>query len=508
MEPTPTELSNIVSLASLLDFAGVVDTPYDASTTATDLSSPRSDFFKHVGMGAAHHYRLLAVLPTKDFELGIASLQMNGNPMNMGQRASLLLAHATARCMCSLDQWPSQARLTTIALAAAPAPAPIPSTAGGVAGGLVNTPTIKMNRILDQTSPAEITFLPHPEYQKMYDSYVRIMQVPPSEDEACTMEQLSALKHVMLQNRAPFADFSLFGPHGTRTFKKVMLCGLTMDSAGAFQHVELFGPPTLEAWLASYDVLATALLMLEAVSRPALAVYRKKIATYHAQYGGPKIWHLLYQADVRCRQEHMEALNFRLAAAHTAAVSQFPPLPSTYDVAKPWDSVWSETVGRDDTDWWKKEFETPAILIVTRIQNLSDSIGGDAPIQQGRANLASVHAQAVAQAFQGSGAQGSRNSPPAPTRPTKIKKTKKAQQSSGSGMATNRSGKRLCDAFQNGRCSETLPNGVCANNPSEVHQCSRCLQPSHGAFSPKHCQNPMLSAKTSKKGKGKGNRGK
>ena len=180
---------------------------------------------------------------------------------------------------------------------------------------------------------------------------------------------------------------------------------------------------------------------------------------------------------------------------------------STYDVAKPWDSVWSETVGRDDTDWWKKEFETPAILIVTRIQNLSESIGGDAPIQQGRANIASVHAQQGSGA-QGSGAQGSRNSPPAPTRPTKIKKTKKAQQSSGSGMATNRSGKRLCDAFQNGRCSETLSNGVCANNPSEVHQCSRCLQPSHGAFSPKHCQNPMLSAKTSKKGKGKGNRGK
>ena len=341
MEPNPTELSNIVSLASLLEWAGVSDAPHDpsgASKTPPDLSSPRSDFFQHVGMGPSHHYRLLAVLPKADFATGIASMKMDGQDLNMGQRATLLLAHATARCMCSLDQWPSQAMVTTISLATGPPP-PIPSNAGGAPPGMVNTPTIKMNRILDQTSPAEITFLPHPEFQALYDNYVRIMQEPPSEDEAVTMEQLSALKHVLQQNRAPYADFSLFGPHGTRTFKKVMLVGLTMDSAGAFNQVELFGPPTLEAWLASYDVLATALLMLDAVSRPKLAAYRKKISTYHAQYGGPKIWHLLYQADVRCRQEHMEALNYRLAAAHTAAVSHFPPLISTYDVPRPWDSV-------------------------------------------------------------------------------------------------------------------------------------------------------------------------
>ena len=55
MEPTTAELSNIVSLASLLDWAGVSDSPHDpsgASKTPPDLSSPRSDFFKHVGMGA------------------------------------------------------------------------------------------------------------------------------------------------------------------------------------------------------------------------------------------------------------------------------------------------------------------------------------------------------------------------------------------------------------------------------------------------------------------------
>ena len=105
MEATTAELSSIVPLASLLEWAGVSDTPYDSTKTPADPSSQRSDFFKHVGMGPSHHYRLLAVLPKKDFELGITTMEMNGKPMNMGQRASLLLAHATARCMCQVDPW-------------------------------------------------------------------------------------------------------------------------------------------------------------------------------------------------------------------------------------------------------------------------------------------------------------------------------------------------------------------------------------------------------------------
>ena len=189
MEPSPTELSNIVSLASLLQWAGISDEPHDpvkAAATVPDLSSPRSDFFKHVGMGPSHHYRLLAVLPKADFETGIASMKMDGKDLNMGQRAALLLAHATARCMCAVDQWPSQATLTTLALGTGPAP--MQSNAGSASSGMVNTPTIRLNKILDQTSPSEITFLPHPEFQALYDNYVRIMQEPPGEDEAVTME--------------------------------------------------------------------------------------------------------------------------------------------------------------------------------------------------------------------------------------------------------------------------------------------------------------------------------
>ena len=499
MEPTNAEQANIVTMAALLDWADVSDTPYATPVVALSTASPRSEFLTHIGLGPSHHYRLLGILPTKDFELGIGSLEMNGVPMTLGARGSLLLAHATARCMCKLDPWPSMAAPSTFTLGPAP---PLLSNPGVGAPGLVNTPTIKLGKIIDQASPAEITYLPHPEFQKMYDTYVRVMQEPPAEEIAATVEQLSGMKHVLESGRAPFADFSIFGPHGTRTFKKVNLCGLTMDSAGNFQQVELFGPPTVEAWMASYDVLSTTLIMLDAVSRPRLAAYRKKIERYASQYGA-SVWHLLYQADVRCRQEHMEALNYRLAAAHTAAMSFVPPHASSYDPAKPWDAVWAETLGREDQDWWSKEFETPAILIITRTSKLGDSIGGDAPISAGL-NV-------------GAGSSGDHQRRPAPqphapgggARKTKKghKKQSVGPQVSGEhGMKTNRTGKPLCSDFQHGNCDQAGSQNSCPRHSGQVHQCSRCLDPRHGAFGPnKKCTEKQSTASTRQgKGRGKG----
>ena len=55
----------------------------------------------------------------------------------------------------------------------------------------------------------------------------------------------------------------------------------------------------------SYDVLASALIMLEAVRRPRFAQYRAKIEYLHEQFD-PQAWGVLYQADVRCRGELMD----------------------------------------------------------------------------------------------------------------------------------------------------------------------------------------------------------
>ena len=46
---------------------------------------------------------------------------------------------------------------------------------------------------------------------------------------------------------------------------------------------------------------------------------------------------------------------------------------------------------------------------------------------------------------------------------------------------TNRKGAGICEGFQEGTCTELGPNNRCAKNSDNVHQCSKCLSPLHGA---------------------------
>jgi hypothetical protein len=128
--------------------------------------------------------------------------------------------------------------------------------------------------------------------------------------------------------------------------------GVITSPGGTLHSVEILGPPCLEEWKQSYDVLFTALIMLDCVRRPALAAYRAHICQLHAQYG-PRCWALLYQADARCRSENMERLRSQLLTKHNAAVTT--GLPSTFDTSHPWDSVWAAAT-TDKVFWRTKSF--------------------------------------------------------------------------------------------------------------------------------------------------------
>jgi hypothetical protein len=175
--------------------------------------------------------------------------------------------------------------------------------------------------------------------------------------------------------REPYADLAVWGPHGTRLLKKTALSGLNLMRDGTFATVELFGPPNIDQWSACYDVLSTGCLMLGAVRRPHLAAYGRWIRKLAAIYG-PIVWHLLYQTDVRCRQELMQAVFQELLAIHTAAV--MAKTHTDFDPLMPWDSVWKRVL--EMKDWWVDEFERPAGLIKNKVMGISEVIGGDVMI--------------------------------------------------------------------------------------------------------------------------------
>ena len=150
----------------------------------------------------------------------------------------------------------------------------------------------------------EITYLPDQEVVAYLARYVKIFEGPPESDQRPTPEQLAALSHTFKVCRAPYADFAVFGPHGNRLMRKL---GNVFNSAGHLQEDELFGPPNLSGWKRIYAFLMSSLVILDAVSRRRLDDYRKHITQLHDLYG-PDMWHVLYQAEVRCRAEHMEIL--------------------------------------------------------------------------------------------------------------------------------------------------------------------------------------------------------
>jgi hypothetical protein len=115
--------------------------------------------------------------------------------------------------------------------------------------------------------------------------------------------------------------------------------------------------------------------MIGAVGRPATSAYFKKIKMLHAMYGD-SVWHLLYQTDVRCRQELMESIFHELLAEHNMNLTI--GAHTAFDPDSPWDQVWSIATKR--TEFWTDQFERPAGMINTRVRHMSSVIDGDVQI--------------------------------------------------------------------------------------------------------------------------------
>ena len=87
-------------------------------------------------------------------------------------------------------------------------------------------------------------------------------------------------------------------------------------------------------------------------------------------------WHIVYQADMRARQEHLERCRREAADAHEQATTA--GLPSTFDKDKPWETALRLLI--KDKVFWQEELEEPCLLVLTKTHSLGSTLGGDAPI--------------------------------------------------------------------------------------------------------------------------------
>ena len=116
---------------------------------------------------------------------------------------------------------------------------------------------------------------------------------------------------------------------------KLKLHGNTFSSDGTLLPIEVSGPPSYDHWVASYLCLRTALISWKVIDLGRVDAYSRLIGRYVARYGQAS-WFQIYQADVRCRSEHMERIRRRgeeekavaEAAGHTHALVASRPTGS------------------------------------------------------------------------------------------------------------------------------------------------------------------------------------
>jgi hypothetical protein len=434
LRPTDQEILAIIDVSSLADWCGIsATTPVNTNNTTPPPISDVQALFAHLGCGPTEHFRPFATFSPADWGLSMDTITVNGSPPNMSVRGKYNLFHGTARRLSNLEPWPEMTPTPTAAPPATGVSQPIPSR--------INTPILNVGRVLDQRMGDEITYLESKDILIMNARYVKAMEVMPPVAKAVTIEQLTALEYTVRNGRPPNADFAIFKKHGGRTARAMAFTGLITVPGGTMKSVEILGPPDLATWKESYDCLFTALIMLDVVRRPALAAYRAHIISLHEQYG-PKCWALLYQADARCRAEHMDRLRYLLLARHNAALMSGQL--TDFDVQHPWDSVWAKAA--TDTEYWEQEFRRHALMIVTSSMRIVEALGTDAQVSN-------CGATSSAQPF----------AAPNATRPTKP--AAKGQPKTG-----------ICRNFNAGSC----PGNTCSKGHGQ-HICSICTSPNHGA---------------------------
>jgi hypothetical protein len=471
MEPTKEMLTTFESISDIMKFleADIGAEPYKTIIAAT-------------GAGVDTKPSLLALVKESEIEDTFKGIEVN------------LIAKSTMRHFFHICQLVAGVAVTRDAMAdlrkhGETLQREIHELKGTRVSSTAEANRVKLNTILSQTRDTEITVMDAGGINMAYARYQAVYgakSIPPPDAEP-TVEQLSGLAHVLGSKTAPYVDFAVWGPHGHRIQKRLKLSALQLKSDGTWGHLELNGPADIDMWTMSYDLLSSALIMLDVVDLGPLQMYKKMITGYHKRYGHTT-WHIVYQADTRMRLEQMDRLLRAAAANHDRATREGKT--SDFKPERPWNSVWLDSI--NDGNWWRYELEEPALLHLNRKAATSSSVGGDARV--GFSN------NVVAEADRGSSLMG--EGPPAKRRATG---DRRVHETTNGKYTHNRKGKPLCPGFNSGSCKNTVRGSWCGDRQEHVHLCDRCLG-NHTSLECGHKDMPQThwAKKGFRKGKGKG----
>ena len=231
-----------------------------------------------------------------------------------------------------------------------------------------------------------------------------------------------------------------------------------------------------------------------------LTLYHDLVQEYLRRYG-TACWPTIYQADVRCRCERMQAYRRKGLRLHETNADMAKA--AGFDSAKPWRYVWRQAV--DDAPFWLKELQEKCLLVLTKSASSDNVLDGDVLVANKTPSMPAQLAGLAEEPKRKHESEG-KGKRRAEAEPYSARERQRTHNANPDGMmSTNRSGKTLCMKFQREECKGV---GVCPANASFVHQCARCLSQNHGAYYPTECKEALRTEPTVRNwGKGGKSRG-
>ncbi len=363
-----------------------------------------------------------------------------------------------------------------------PTPASRSNSSTPSAGSGVKERVLKMCNLIDQSDDSELLPPSTQEVNIWLQNYVAVMGAAPQEAEEPSPSQLAGLsKRVFRDGGPPYVDFGVYGPYERKLAKTLKCRVFTPLGDGSFLQKELPGPPTYQAWLASWRVFRTSCLMLDIVNLAALEVYGKHVEKLVLQW--PSCWGLIYAADDLARAERLEKLRRRF----TVEAGLGRQVPRDWNEAKPWSCLFTELT--KDESFWSEKVHIPASAWVAAGSRGSPVVASEASVkahiqgvQDSVENLPEANdSRAKKRRFQ------SDMNELKTFRQNKRPGDKDPGQSSakgsgkGKGKTKDQAGSPLCFSWASGSgpCASVPPGGECLCPVKRVHKCRKCLSPTH-----------------------------
>eukprot|EP00435_Cladocopium_sp_Y103_P054112 s157_g17.t1 len=474
-----SHLTQFQTVTDLRHHFGVPDPVWQAF--ATTVGDVRDDI------------RVLAAFPRTGLTAACTQAQLpDGSPLNPVQATQIGLVWRLARRVVSQAAGMAETEFQDIDPWGEPPP--VDSSRQGSSSTGVKEKILKMSALIDQSDDSELLPPGSLEVNTWLQNYHAVMGSMPEESEEPSPNQLAALsKRIFRDDAPPYVDFAVFGPYERKLTKSQKCRIFTPLGDGTYLQRDLPGPPTYQGWLASWRVLKTALIMLDAASLAALETYGKHVERLVTQW--PSAWGLIYSAEDSARAERMAKLR-RHYAVESSLGRQ---VPRDWNPRSPWSCIFIQLT-KDDA-YWAEKVHVPAsawvaagsrgqpvvateAAVKAHVPGLQDTIpeGHDADddrrrqsrkdkkqarkrkIQQDLEELRSIRQN------QNRGNGGNRDASGG-----------KASGGKGKSKSKDQSGAPLCFAWAagTGACGKLPPGAECVAAIKRIHKCRKCLSPSH-----------------------------